>query len=62
VISGSGGTTNGTYYVLVSTNIALPPNQWTPVSTNQFDGSGNFIFTNAMDPNNPQMFYLLQLP
>lgn len=62
VMSGSGGTTNGTFYVLVSTNIALPPNQWTPVTTNLFDASGNFIFTNAIDPSSPQTFYLLQIP
>jgi hypothetical protein len=62
VMSGSGGTTNGTFYVLVSTNIALPLNQWTSVATNLFDGSGNFIFTNVPDPNAPQAFYLLQIP
>jgi hypothetical protein len=62
VMSGSGGTTNGTYYVLVSTNVALPRNQWVPAATNLFDGSGNFIFTNAINPNSPQTFYLLQLP
>jgi hypothetical protein len=62
VISGSGGTTNGTFYVLVSTNLALPLNQWTPVATNLFDGSGNFIFTNTPGPNARQAFYLLQLP
>ncbi len=62
VMSGSGGTTNGTFYVLVSTNIALPPNQWTPVATNPFDASGNFIFTNAINPGSPQRFYLLQIP
>ncbi|HXR46462.1 MAG TPA: glycosyl hydrolase family 28 protein [Candidatus Limnocylindrales bacterium] len=61
VMSGSGGTTNGTFYVLVSTNIALPLNQWTPVATNLFDSSGNFIFTNVPDPNAPQAFYLLQI-
>ena len=61
-MSGSGGTTNGTYYVLVSTNIALPMNQWMPIATNLFDGSGNFIFTNAINPGNPQTFYLLQIP
>lgn len=62
VMSGTGGTTNGAFYVLVSTNIALPLNQWTPIATNQFDGSGNFIFTNALVPNAPQAFYLLQIP
>ena len=61
-MSGTGGTTNGTYYVLVSTNVALPLNQWTPVATNLFDGSGHFIFTNAVNPNSPQAFYRLQFP
>ncbi len=62
VMSGTGGTTNGTFYVLVSTNIALPLNQWTPVATNVFDASGHFIFTNAISSNSPQAFYRLQLP
>jgi polygalacturonase len=62
VMSGSGGTTNGTYYVLTSTNVALPVSQWTPVATNVFDGSGNFIFTNAINSNASQAFYLLDLP
>jgi polygalacturonase len=62
VMSGSGGTTNGTYYVLGSTNVALPLNQWVSIATNQFDGSGNFLFTNAIDPNSPQTFYLLKIP
>jgi hypothetical protein len=62
VMSGSGGTTNGIFYVLVSTNIARPLSQWTPVATNLFDGSGHFIFTNAVAPNSPQAFYLLEIP
>jgi len=60
-MSGTGGVTNGTYYVLVSTNLALPLNQWTPVATNQFDASGNFIFTNSAPTNAPQEFFRLQL-
>ena len=62
VMSGTGGVTNGTYYVLASTNLALPLNQWTPVATNPFDGNGNFAFTNTPAANSPQMFYRLQLP
>ena len=62
MMSGSGGTTNGIFYVLTSTNVALPLNQWTPVATNLFDGSGHFIFTNVPDPKAPQAYYLLEIP
>jgi hypothetical protein len=44
-LNGSGGITNGTYYLLTSTNIVAPLANWTPLQTNQFDGSGNFNFT-----------------
>jgi autotransporter-associated beta strand protein len=62
VFSGTGGVSNGTYYVLTSTNLGLPISQWAPVATNQFDGGGNFNSTNSYDPTLPQSFYLLQLP
>jgi hypothetical protein len=62
ILSGAGGATNGTYNVLTSTNVALPLNQWTSIATNQFDSSGNFIFTNPVQTNVPQRFFLLQIP
>ncbi len=62
VMSGSGGSVGGTYYVLGTTNIGLPLNMWTPIATNQFDSSGNFNFTNAAGTNAPQQFYRLQIP
>jgi polygalacturonase len=62
ILSGSGGATNGAFYVLSSTNIALPLNQWTLIATNQFDGSGNFIFTNVVQTNIPQTFFVLEVP
>ena len=62
VLTGTGGLSHGTYFVLTSTNIALPLSNWTRLFTSQFDASGNFNFTNAFDPNSPQAFYLLQLP
>ena len=62
VMSGTGGTENGTYYVLTSTNLALPLDQWTRIATNQFDGSGHFSFTNGVPTNPPWAFYLLQVP
>jgi hypothetical protein len=60
-MGGSGGPAGGNYYVLGSTNIALPLILWTHIVTNQFDSSGNFNFTNAAGTNAPQEFYLLQL-
>jgi len=61
IIGGSGGVNSWPYYLLVSTNLSLAPAQWTRVATNQFDASGNFVITNAMNPNWPQTFYRLQL-
>jgi autotransporter-associated beta strand protein len=62
VLTGSGGLTNGSYYVLTSTNLAAPLTNWTRLATNQFDNGGNFDVTNAMNTNSPQSFYLIQLP
>jgi hypothetical protein len=60
IFSGTGGITNGTFNVLTSTNVATPLANWTPLSTNTFDGSGNFSVTNAINPNASQSFYLLK--
>jgi hypothetical protein len=43
VLSGAGGITNGTYYVLTSTNIAALLANWTRLLTNQFGAGANFI-------------------
>lgn len=59
-LSGSGGTTNGMYYVLTATNLMTPLAQWQNIATNQFDASGNFSITNAIDPSRPRQFYRLQ--
>jgi rhamnogalacturonan endolyase len=61
VISGTGGVNGWPYDVLASTNLMLPTAQWIPVVTNQFDAGGNFSVTNAIDPDQPQTFYKLQL-
>jgi hypothetical protein len=61
VVSGGGGVTNGTYYVLTSTNLALPMSQWQPVMTNSFDAAGNFIFTSTPASFSPPAFYRFQI-
>ena len=62
IFTGSGGTSGQIYYVLTSTNVALPVAQWSRVRTNNFDGSGNFGFTNNLNMNPSQVFYLIQVP
>jgi hypothetical protein len=61
VFSGTGGTAGKNYFVLASTNLALPLASWTAIGTNSFDAAGNFSFTNPADPDALQMFYLLKL-
>jgi hypothetical protein len=61
-ISGTGGGAGAAYYVLSSTNVALPLSAWTKLATNQFDTLGNFSFTTAPATNTPKMFYALQVP
>ena len=57
IFSGSGGSANGTYYVLTTTSLTNALSNWTVVSTNTFDAGGNFSVTNAINPANPQRFY-----
>jgi hypothetical protein len=58
-----GGTNHGsgTCFVLASTNLALPLNNWTAIATNVLSGSGSFTLTvtNAVISNIPQEFYIL---
>lgn len=61
IVSGTNGPASGKYFFLTSTNITLPISNWTPISTNTFDASGNFIFTNPINPGSPSLFYLLQV-
>jgi len=60
IFSGTGGTTNGTYYVLTSTNLATPLTNWTTNSTSTFDGTGAFSVTNAINPTVPKQFYIIK--
>ncbi len=61
ILSGVGGTNSGSYTVLTSTNLAIPPALWTPVATNQFGSQGQFVFTNLAPTDAPQLFYLLHM-
>jgi hypothetical protein len=61
ILSASGGPLNGGCYVRYSTNIALPMQNWGYLSTNQFDGNGNLLVTNLIQPGTQQEFFRLQL-
>jgi len=63
VLSATNGVAGGTYYVLASTNLASPFNQWTPIVTNVLSAGGNFVMTvtNAAIINAPSpQFFILQ--
>ncbi len=62
IFTGTGGIASSNYYVLTSTNIALPMSSWTRLNTNVFDSSGRFAFTNAVVATNRNRYYLIQLP
>ena len=49
--------------VLMSTDLTLPLNQWTPIATNLLTGNVfSITATNAVDPGAQQRFYTLQVP
>jgi hypothetical protein len=58
---GTNGPPGWTYYVLTTTNLQWPLSLWTVISTNAFDGEGNFSFTNATAPGATEGFYALAL-
>ncbi|HUE36912.1 MAG TPA: hypothetical protein VMO20_05935, partial [Candidatus Acidoferrum sp.] len=59
VLSGTNGPFGGTYYVLTTTNLALPIAQWTVLYTNSFNAGGGFSFTNPV-PAAPQQYFMLK--
>jgi hypothetical protein len=60
IMGGLGGSNNGAYAILSSTNLSLPLTNWTAASTNSFDGNGRFNLTNPLNPAVKQQFYALQ--
>ena len=61
VITGTNGQASDAYYLLMSTNLALPLNQWKTVATNVLTANGSFTFTgtNVVTAGNKQQFYIL---
>jgi hypothetical protein len=63
VFNATNGYIGGTYYVLTSTNLTTPLNQWLPVSSNVLAATGNFSLTatNGFASQKPRQFYVLQV-
>jgi hypothetical protein len=55
VFGGSGGTPNGMYELLTTTNLSSP---WVPIATNSFDVNGNFSVTNSIA--GPQQYFSIE--
>jgi hypothetical protein len=62
VLGGSGGVINGKYYVLTSTNVTLPLDEWSLVATNFFNAQGNFTFTNQVQTGDEQRYFQVLIP
>ncbi|HSY20428.1 MAG TPA: hypothetical protein VK815_18935, partial [Candidatus Acidoferrales bacterium] len=59
-ISATNGVHGGQYVLLGTTNLIKPLSQWTPILTNNFNGSGNLsLSTNIINSATPQQFYIL---
>jgi autotransporter-associated beta strand protein len=59
-ITATNGESGAQFILLGSTNLLLPINQWTPMLTNKFNGSGNLnLSTNIVNPSVPKEFYIL---
>jgi hypothetical protein len=60
VISGTNGLANDVYYVLTSTNLALPIADWTTIATNTFDANGHFNVSLPYSVGNVQQYYSIK--
>ncbi|MFM2081948.1 MAG: hypothetical protein RL380_639, partial [Verrucomicrobiota bacterium] len=58
----SGGVPGALYYLVSSTNLALPVAQWTPLLTNYFALDGTASVNATVTANPPQKFFRLLVP
>jgi hypothetical protein len=62
ILTGGGGTPNSGYLVVTSADVTLVFSNWSTLASNNFDGNGNFSFTNAVDSATPTLLYRIRLP
>jgi hypothetical protein len=60
VITGTNGLANDVYYILTSTNLALPVVSWTPIATNTFDANGDFNVSLPYSAGSVQQYYSIK--
>jgi hypothetical protein len=60
VLTVSEGLSGHTYVMLMSTNLALPFSQWTPLTTNLLNTDEDFTITNTFNRNTRQCYYILK--
>ena len=61
-LSGSGGVPNGVYYLLTTTNLSLPLEEWLRLETNAFNANGDFSTVLPMNSHTPGGFFKIQIP
>jgi hypothetical protein len=62
MFNGSGGAAASGFSLSTSTNLTVPLTSWCLVRTGVFDGTGNFSFTNNIQPEIPHQFYEINIP
>jgi pectate lyase len=60
ILRGTNGDAGAPFQLLASTNLSVPRSNWTVLGTFNFDGSGNFNFTNPISPGAPQRFFCIR--
>jgi pectate lyase len=60
VFNGNSGSPSQSFNVLSSTNLSTPISQWNVVGSGNFDGSGNFGYTNPISPGSPQQYFVIK--
>jgi len=61
VFGGVGGAAGYYYSVLAATNLVTPLTNWSLIGTGNFDGLGNFIYSNGINPQTSPQFYEIQI-
>ena len=62
LVSGSGGTPNGSFSVLTNGSVAAPVASWGTNSTSAFDANGDFSLSLPISSSTPRLFYLIKTP